>query len=60
MGHLLNVKAHVHEKLDDVHLLARRLVPDRWASWVAVRPWTAVNQVHRAAFGRGLVSAVIM
>lgn len=61
MGHLLHVEAHVHEELDNVHLLSRRLVSDCRARRVAVRPWTAVNQVHGTAFGRGfVVSAVVL
>ena len=48
----------MHEELDDIHLLPRELVSDGGAGGVAVGPGTAVDQVHRAALGRGLVVAV--
>lgn len=55
LGHLLHVEAHMHEELDDVHLLSRGLVSDGGAGGVAVGPGAAVDQVHGAALGRGLV-----
>lgn len=61
LSHLLHIKAHMHEKLDDVHLLSCGLVSNSRARRVAVGPWAAVNQVHGATLGRGLVvSAVVM
>lgn len=60
LGHLLHVEAHVHEELDDVHLLPGELVTDGGAGGVAVRPRAAVDQVHRAAFGRSLVVPVVV
>lgn len=61
VGHLLDIEAHVHEELDDVHLLPRRLIPDGWARGVAVRPRAAVDQVHGTAFGgRFVISAGVL
>lgn len=61
LSHLLHIKAHMHEKLDDIHLLSCGLVSDSRACWVAVGPRAAVNQVHGATLGWSLVvSAVVM
>lgn len=60
LGHLLHIKAHVHQELDDVHLLAGELVPDCGTGGVAVRPRAAVDKVHGATFGRSLVVAVVV
>ena len=48
----------MHEELDDVHLLPRELVSDGGAGGVAVGPGAAVDQVHRAALGWGLIVSV--
>lgn len=42
LGHLLHVKTHVLQKLDDAHLLPSHLVTDGWTGRVTVWPWTAV------------------
>lgn len=50
----------MHEELNDVHLLSCELVSDGGAGGVAVWPGAAVNQMHRAAFGRRLVVPVVV
>lgn len=60
LGHLLHIKAHVHQELDDVHLLAGELVPDGGTGGVAVWPRAAVDKVHGATFRWRLVVAVVV
>lgn len=60
LSHLLHIEAHVHEELNDIHLLSCELVSDGWAGGVAVWPRAAVNQMHRAAFGGSFVVPVVM
>lgn len=50
----------MHEELNDVHLLSCELVSDGGACGIAVGPRAAVNQMYRAAFGRGLVVPVVV
>lgn len=50
----------MHKELDDVHLLASKLVPDGGTGGIAVRPRATVDQVHGATFGWSLVVAVVV
>lgn len=50
----------MHKELDDVHLLASKLVPDGGTGGIAVRPRAAVDQVHGATFGWSLVVAIVV
>lgn len=60
LSHLLYIKAHVHEELDDVHLLPGELVSDGGTGGVTVWPGATVDQMHRTSFWRGLVVPVVL
>lgn len=60
LSHLLHIKAHMHEELDDVHLLPSELVSDGGAGGVTVWPRATVNQMHRTSFWWSLVVPVVL